>query len=278
MFYTVAQPMALGGASAQGPKAIRVLEEAVSVMEALAQSSAPMGVSELSRTLRLPKSTVFRLLHNLERLGYVRRVWGARYALGLKVLEIAASMVAGLELRQLAHPYLQNLGRHAGGTVHLGIRDGNDVVYVDKVDGWRLVRAYSYVGMRAPLHAVAMGKVILAYLTDDDIRSYLVRDLRAFTPHTPIEPERLYHELMEARQNGYAVNRGGLREDVSGVAVPVLGRSGQPLAAIGVSIPSVYFEDEFNTILPHLRQAGEKLSRVAAISPGEYRLPERFDG
>ena len=121
-------------------------------------------------------------------------------------------------------------------TVHLSVLDGDEVVYVHKLDSPEPVRAYSSIGGRAPAHCVATGKAMLAFESMSQLKS-LSRHLQACSPRTLTVPAEFLREMERIREQGYAVNRGEWRESVGGVAAPVRDPGGTVIAAIGVSGP-----------------------------------------
>lgn len=207
------------------------------VLEALARSDSPRGVSDLARDLDLTRSNVHRTLQTLCEAGYVRQVEdGRRYECTLRLFELASVLVDGLDVRRLAGRHIRSLSDLTEETVHLAVLDGTEVVYLDKIDSLQPIRAYSAVGGRAPAHCVASGKALLSRSSDDVVRRVL-DDLSAHTDNSITEEGALRRELRESRESGCAVNRGEWRSAVGGIAAPVIGAGGAPEAAVGVSGP-----------------------------------------
>lgn len=129
---------------------IRAVERAIAILKAFSPVAPELGVTDLARKLGFHKSTVHRLLATLERDGFVLQdaVTG-RYRLGLPLLELGSLVITNMELRQVARPFLEEAHRACGETIHLGILDEGEVVYIDKIESTRRVRMYSQVGRRA---------------------------------------------------------------------------------------------------------------------------------
>lgn len=209
------------------------------MLETLARSPAPRGVSELARELDLNKSNVHRTLQTLVKAGYVRAAGpsSGTYECTLKLFEIASQVVARIDVRSNAESHMQALASHTQETVHLAVLDGLDVIYLNKIESPQPVRAYSMVGGRAPAYGVASGKALLAYQGESALSS-LPHELPAYTPHTITKRDPLLAELAAIRRQGYAVNRGEWRETVCGLAAIVLDAFSRPVAAIGISGPA----------------------------------------
>ncbi len=160
---------------------------------------------------------------------------GGQYRLGLKVFEIAYRLINNSEIRQVANAHLRRLSQATGLTSHLAMLDGNDVVYVDRVDGAGFVKFDTYVGKRASVNLTAVGKAIAAYLDDDRLDEIVRVTFRRGTASAAALPFEFKSQLQRVRELGFAVDD---EEDVPGVycvAAPVRGADGdQVIASIGV--------------------------------------------
>jgi DNA-binding IclR family transcriptional regulator len=214
------------------------LLKGLTVLEALAASREPRGVTELANELGMLKSNVHRLLQTLAHRGYVRKdAASGRYECTLKVWELGALLAERLDVRRAARPHVAALAERTSETVHLSVLDGADVLYVDKAESPQPVRAYSRVGGRAPAYCVATGKALLAH-SPDEIVTELSAGLVRHTPRTITDPDVLRKELRRVREVGYAVNRGEWRETVGGLAAPIFDVNRAAIAAIGLSGPT----------------------------------------
>jgi len=206
------------------------------LLEHLAGSETPRGVSELARALSLTKSNVHRTLQTLVAAGYVRALPGGTYACTLKLFELASPVVARIDVRQVAEPFMRTLAEQTQETIHLSLLDRADVIYLHKIESPQPVRAYSSIGGRAPAYCVASGKALLAY--QEEALSHLPETLQVFTPRTIASLDLLRRDLEQVRIQGFAVNRGEWREGVCGLAAIVHDAMGRPAAAIGISGPA----------------------------------------
>ncbi|HWQ15581.1 MAG TPA: IclR family transcriptional regulator [Roseiflexaceae bacterium] len=218
---------------------IQSVRRAVALLRALAGDAPALGVSELARRAGLHKSTASRLLATLEREGLVEREPGSdRYRLGFEIARLAGQVTHFGDLRLAARPALLALAEAARETVHLAVRDGDEVINIEQVAGPHLVREANWVGRRTPLHCVANGKALLAFAPPAVLERVLAGPLPAFTPRTVTSPAALRRELALVRERGYAAALGEVEEGLHAVAAPVLGRDELAVAAVSVSGPS----------------------------------------
>lgn len=217
---------------------VRAVERALELLGIFAQGQAELSLAQMAERMRLHKSTVHRLALTLEKAGFLRRnpATGG-YSLGLKLLELGAVVLNSLELRTQARPHLERLRRDTGHTVHLGILDAGEVVYIDKIEGDTPVRIYSQVGRRAPAHCTGLGKALLAFQPAAVIREVVAtRGLRRYTPETIISVHQLLSELERVRERGYAVDMAEHEPLVHCVAAPIRDHTSQVIAAVSVTL------------------------------------------
>jgi len=235
----------------------------LALLEALARSEQPRGVTELAGQLALTKSNVHRLLQALIECGYARQESDrGQYACTLKLWELGLPISERVSVKAVASPYMQALARDTGETVHLSVLDGADVVYVDKIDSPQPVRAYTRIGGRAPAYAVATGKALLAWLPAAEFDALDLR-IRAHTARTVADIGALRGSLPRIRADGYAINRGEWRESVCGAACPIFEGQSGAVAAIGISGPAERLPPRvLRSYAVLLRQAAEAISRA----------------
>jgi len=205
------------------------------VLEAVS-TRQPVGVSELARSMELPKSTVQRSLETLRVAGWLRQGAGG-WSLSLKPAVIGQRAGNEWSLRDAAQPVLNDLRHETGETVRLWLRDGNDAVLIETIESAKTVRAIAPVGSRIGLHASSAGKAILAALPDDELDRFLAGELRAYTDRTIVDPAQLRAALAKVRSRGYAQSNSEANADVGGVAAPILSPDKRPVAALGVVLP-----------------------------------------
>lgn len=237
------------------------LDRALSAVEELARSGTELTFTELCDRTATPKATMHRLLATLQQRGYVSVSGGGRYSAGVRCFELGSLWANKLDMRSVAAPFLQRLNEESRETVHLGVYELGDVIYIDKLESPQQVIAKSYVGRRCTATCVATGRVLLAYSETAEIDRVLAEPMPAYTAHSITDAQQMRDLLVQARADGYAVNRCSYRDEVSGIAAPVRDHTGRVVASVGVCLPDHRFSDER---LPELRdlvlQAGADIS------------------
>lgn len=239
------------------------------LVEALALSERSRGVSDLAAELVLTKSNVHRLLGTLQALGYVRQVpQDSSYELTMKIWELGSHVVRRMDLVKLARPAMGLLAGQTGETVHLSVLEDRDVIYLDKIESAHHIRAHTSVGARAPAYTVATGKAILAHMPDDYLERFRGH-LESFTDTTRTTIESLREDVALARSQGYAVvPHGEWREGIAACACAILGRSGEPAGAIGISGPDSRIKrKQLKAIAPLVVEAAQTVSAALGYAP-----------
>jgi len=219
---------------------MRSVSVALSVLEAVAEHQ-PVGVSELSRALDLPKSTTQRALTTLGDLGWIRGGGEnpTRWSLTAKAMSIGARHQVDQELRRVALPAMHALAVATGETIHLSVPEERDIVLIDKVEGSNPVRTNTYIGGRAPMHAVASGKAMLAAMPVDRARALLsALPLEPLTTYTETDVAALMRDLEKVRRQGYAIAVGTRHPEIAAVGAAVVGQAGSPVGSLSISLPA----------------------------------------
>ena len=215
------------------------VKRALSVLELFSVEQPELSLAEIARHMDVHKSSVLRILATLESSGMVARDGrSGKYRLGLKILELAGQVLSRYDLRSVAAPYMEDLARRAGEIVHLAIRDGDQIVYLDKKGQGQVLTVATRVGGRHPAYASAMGKVLLAALPPEECSSLIRgKPLPRLTEHTITDPEALAQELARTRAQGFALDNEESFPGISCVAAPIRDRSGRVAAAISLTVP-----------------------------------------
>jgi DNA-binding IclR family transcriptional regulator len=237
---------------------IQVIDRAASLLDALAASPEPLSLKLLSAETALHPSTAFRILGALTGHGFVERTNEGRYRLGLKLLQYGGKVHAKVDLLTEAKPIMEWLRSQLGETVNLTVREGDEVVYIERAVSNRMMRVEQLVGSRAPLHVTAVGKLFLAEGGEKACRDYARRTgLPKFTPNTITSQAKLWQQAEAAQRQGYALDNEEAELGVGCIAVPVRNSQGTLVAALSVSAPRERREAAW---VPLVKQAGEKLS------------------
>lgn len=252
----------------------KTLAKGLSVLEYLVNSKMPCSVSDVAQAFSLVPSNAHRTLKTLMLLGYVRQSADSRYEPSLRLFELGSQVVGALDIRHVAHQAMAQLAADTLETIHLVVRDGDQVVYLDKVDSPQPVAAYSHIGGRAPAQCVASGKVLLAFSMPAQEAQGLawlkkmLPALQAYTPHSHVKYKSLFDDLREVRDQGYALNRGEWREDVSGLGAPVFDGRSQVVGALGISLPTIRAtQKRLPELIEPLRKAAASTSALLGYRP-----------
>lgn len=212
------------------------LNSGLDLLETLAAADGAMTLTAIAGMLGMSKAGVFEQLSTLTRRGYVARSARSEYSVGMRLWELGCS-VPGLALARLAAPHMTALSRRINEGVILGALDGADVVYLHLVESPQAVRVHAKVGDRIPAHTTSTGLALLAAMSDAEVEQLFPPELKGSSPETLRTREAMLVELGRVRARGYAINRGGWRSDVGGIAVAIEDRTGAASAALCVAVP-----------------------------------------
>ncbi|MGE0719608.1 MAG: IclR family transcriptional regulator [Alphaproteobacteria bacterium] len=216
---------------------VKSIHKAFAVLQAFRDGDRFLGLGELAAATGLDKSAVQRFTHTLRLLGYLEQdPVTRRYALGRKVLDLAFGFLRGHPLIERAAPILADLRRATRERVDLTLPDGDDVLYVFRMQSKRETFAAALVGRRTPLFCSAGGRAILSCLDEEEARARVERaDRPAFTPATRTEPAKIMTEVRKARRQGYAMQVGEWRPAELVLAAAIVDRTGAPVGAVHVA-------------------------------------------
>lgn len=232
-----------------------VLGRALRILYAFGIDDQAVGLSELARRTDLPKATVHRICADLVAARLLTSS-PAGYRLGRGLFELGMRAAAERTLLELAMPFMQDLFTRTGETVHLGVLDGDEVVYVGKVGGHRAARAPSRIGGRMPLHCTGIGKALLAYSDRATVDRILAGPLVRRTPRTLVVPGLLHKQLNQVRETGVAYEYEESAIGVVCVAAPILSADDRPLAALSITGPATRFQPEKHAASTRAAAAG----------------------
>lgn len=221
-----------------GSSPARTLARGMAVLEAVGAAPDGVGVTEVAARCHLDKGTTSRLLASLRRLGYVRqRSSDKRYLLTSRVLRLAVGFSAQFDLREVARPFLTALRDRTTETVHLAVREGLHLVYVDQLQPDQAVQVAMSIGNVLPLHVTAMGRAVLAALGPAEREEQLERLLpdKRYADFV-VDLDQIRNELRDAERRGWAT--ADRHDDVARVGAAVLDAAGRPVGAISISGPS----------------------------------------
>ena len=230
------------------------------ILELIASRREARPVREIAASLKLPESTVYRMLKFLTRRGYVERT-PAGFMLGGECLFLGETAQEQNILPRLARPVLARLADATSETVHLARMQGNHIVYIDKIDGGRSIRMGSVIGSASPLHCTGIGKAMLAALPDDELAERLpTLALERFTETTICDLRTLKRELDAIRKRGCAFDDNEHELGVFCVGAAVTDRAGRCVAGISVAGSSMRLKPEAEAVAKLVRAAAREIS------------------
>jgi PcaR/PcaU/PobR family beta-ketoadipate pathway transcriptional regulator len=233
---------------------IQSVSRALAIMELFDERRPYLSTTEIAELTGLNRATAYRFCQTLLSLGYLEEVAPRRFRPGLKAVSLARAALSSRELPDLAQPYLRDLRDTTGETVNMALLDGMEVVYVSRLLSHHLLALRLFVGSRLPVYASSLGRAMLAFLPDNELETILDGiAFQAFTRHTIADRRRLLAELHRVRVRGYAINDQELVLGIRGIAAPIFGVGGRPIAAINLSIAHPLslkeIEEKFSTPL-----------------------------
>ncbi len=236
-----------------------------------------IGVSELARRLGLGKSGVHRLLTTLVAEGLVEQdPRSGGYRLGIVMYELGETVKVHLDLHAAAGSVLVQLREQTGESSQVGVLDGREVVYVDRLESAHSLRLFTETGRRVPAHCTSSGKVLLAHRSEPEREAFLTQPLQPLTPHTIVAPDALRAELATVRARGWAMAINEREIGVASVAAPVRDRHGDVVAAISIGAPVARFgAASRRRFTQALVEAGEAVSRRLGWTPEPARGARR---
>jgi DNA-binding IclR family transcriptional regulator len=246
------------------------VRNSVRLLKAFLSREEELGVSELARRLGLAKSNVHRLLSTLVAEGMIERSpHTGGYRLGIVVFELGEAVRVHLDLHAAAGPVLASLRAETGESSQVGVLDGDEVVYVDRLESSHTLRLFTETGRRVPVHATSSGKVLLAFAPEHEQEAYLRRaELSRLTPDTITDPVAFRATLDAVRTHGWAEAANEREVGVASIAAPIRNRHGTVVAAISIGSPIARFEAPARRQYSHtILEAGEAVSRRLGFAP-----------
>ncbi|TNF36312.1 MAG: IclR family transcriptional regulator [Gammaproteobacteria bacterium] len=243
---------------------IQVIDRSARLLDAIATADMPVSLKILAAETGLHPSTAFRILASLSDVGFVERDGVGHYMLGKKLLRLGGKVRRGIDIRQEARDVMESLRDQIGETVNLTVREGDEVIYIERVTPNRMMRVEQVIGSRAPLHVTAVGKLMLAELGDTFIRAYAQRSgLKSYTQHTVSSLNELIRVVHESSAKGFAYDDEEAEIGVGCIGVVIRDNTGNVVAGLSVSAPIERRRDEWVSLL---KQAASTISERLGYS------------
>ncbi|GAB6179152.1 IclR family transcriptional regulator [Desulfotomaculum defluvii] len=217
---------------------VKAIFKALDILEYLGKDDQEKGCLEVARQLKIPSSTVHRLLATLEVRGYVRQDTNTGgYRLGSKVLDLQERVTKNLDIKQITQPYLLKLSQLTRESCNLGILDDKEVVHIKRVESPEVIRA-SIRTLRFSAFTSAIGQVLLAYLEEEELEEIVPEELPVQTPNSITDKKTFYIRIQQIRKQGFSVDNEEGFIGVRAVAVPIFNNKGKVIAGLGVMGPT----------------------------------------
>ena len=224
---------------------IQSVAHALEVLEEFRGDSDELGVTELSKKLKLHKNNVFRILATLQSRNYIEQNRSNdNYRLGIKCLELGQTFIRQRGLLKQAKPILQELAEKTGETSYISILRGNEVVYLDAVETSSTVRVISRVGLHMPIHATAAGKALVAFESEEELQKRFAGEIPRYTKGTKVRSEELMKDFATVRDLGYATDCEEFEDGLRCIGAPVRDYTRKVVGAISVSGPANRLSDD----------------------------------
>jgi len=221
-------------------KIIQSIDRALQVVQLFSLGKPEWGVTEISKALNIYKSNVHNVLTTLAERGFiVKDSRTDKYKLGIKFFELGSVVIKNMNLRKIAHPYMEKMLKEFNETVHLGILVEGEILSIEQEESGQSLSPRIFIGRRAPLHCTGVGKVIMAYFSKDKVAAIVEgKGLKKYTENTIINKEELEKEFSKIRKQGYAVDNMEHEEGVRCIAGPIRGYTGKVSASLSLSAPA----------------------------------------
>lgn len=238
------------------------LERGIRILQMFNAGRRSLSPPEIARELGLPRTTVYRLVQALERLGLLERLeGGSSFRPGLAILSLGFECLASLDISELGRPVLDRLSEQTGLASHLVLRDGRDVVVVQKAPGKSPFASALQIGTRLPVHGTVLGRMSLVDTPIDELTSIFEGELPAYTEQTPRTADALSAMLALDAKRGYAVSDSFFEQGISTIAAAVRDQSGRSVGAVNVTLRGAPSADpSFNDLVTQVVEAGDALS------------------
>lgn len=248
---------------------ITALQRGLSLLRLFGESPRGLTAKQVAALSRLPVSTVHRFLANLVTTNFLSCDGDGHYHLGIACFAIGHQAVGQLDIRRLSLPYLRELNHQTRETIHLTMRHGLSAVYVEKLDSPEPLRIHSRIGAGVPLYCTAVGKVMLAYMPEEERDRVLPElQMKRLTPNTVGNLQELQTELFRVRKNGYACDLEEHEMHIRCMAAPIWDHAGTVQSSVSITAPVVRMPvTRLRQLAPLIQSAGLQISRELGYQP-----------
>ncbi|WP_237262359.1 IclR family transcriptional regulator [Sporosarcina ureae] len=240
------------------------------VLKMFSVENPTFSLAEIASNLGVSRTTPYRILYTLEECGYIYQdSHTKRYGLRPKVLELGFTYLNSLQLPELAAPYLKRLRDETGMSSHMGILDGNEIVYISRFPARSVATVTINVGSHLPLHATAMGKCLLAHLPEES-KEELLSELKVLQipDVSKVEIQGLRDELQSIKEKGYVFHKGEFETGIWSIACPIFGKNNEVIAAINIATTQHTANEKLmeEKIIPTVCQTAKEISSFMVLT------------
>lgn len=242
---------------------VQSIDRALDIIEVLSGESEGLGVTDIANRIGLHKSTAHRIITTMTARGYLNKNEAGNYQIGLKLIEAVSCYINSLELQTEARPYVAKITGELGLTCHLGVLDGDQVVYIEKMDVFSNVRMYSQIGLHVHSYSCSLGKCLLSNYSAEDLRKIMANcSFIKFTENTISSIDELITDLDLVRKRGWGIDNEESEIGHRCVAAPIYDYRGDIIAAISASGPtSIFTEDRIESVASYMKEQAMEISK-----------------
>lgn len=244
-------------------RSVQSINRALDIVESLAVQQSGLSLTDIAGEVGLPKSTVYRIISTLVKRGYVDRNTDGNYKIGLKLIEAVSYHINSLELQTQARPYVLQIAANLGLTSHLGVMDGDKVVYIEKMDVLSSVKMYSQIGLRTHAYCSSLGKCMLSNYSKEELNAVMANcSFIKFTPNTIGSIEELHDEMSIVRKQGWAMDNEEYERGHRCIGAPIYDYRGDIIAAISASGDKhVLTDDRIESVAEYVKATALEISK-----------------
>lgn len=249
---------------------IQVIDRAALLLDALSRYAKPTQLKILSADTELHPSTAYRILQSLVANRFVEKDSAGNYRLGQRLIQMGGRRHSDIDIRAIAMPIMERLRDKFGETINLTVREGDVVIYIEKVTPSRMMHVQQVIGSRAPLHVTAVGKLMLGLGKEEEIQAYAQRtNLPAYTTNTLSNYQELKADCLQSLQQGYGFDNEEAEIGVGCLGVLIYDHTGQAVAGLSVSAP---ISRRKHAWIEDLVAAGKNISEHLGYNQGKSNV------
>lgn len=221
-----------------------------------------LSFQEIINLSGIPKTSVYRMLMSLEEMEFLEKGSDSKYRLGLLFLKFGHLVLARIDIRKIAYPFMNELHNDVKEAINLIVRDGNEAIYIEKIDTKQKVRLYTAIGRKSPLYAGACSRAILSFLPDSEVQEYLESiEPKSFALGTITDKDKIYETIKQARIDGFTISHSELENHTSAIASPIFNHKGEVVAGISIAgIEAKYQDENIENYAKKVKKVAEEIS------------------